>query len=127
MQVIYRAPGPAAPPGSPAPPGPPDAAGAADAELLAGLYAYPADLAGRAWVRANMVASADGAAELAGRSGGLGGPADRQLLDRRRDGGKSVLDLLLAKFEWIVAGVKALVPQDALEDRSARRHLRSPP
>jgi riboflavin biosynthesis pyrimidine reductase len=52
---------------------------AADAELLARLYAYPAVPAGGTWVRANMIASADGAAELAGRSGGLGGPADRQL------------------------------------------------
>jgi riboflavin biosynthesis pyrimidine reductase len=84
VQVIYRAPGSPAPPGSPVPPDPPDAAAAADAELLAGLYAYPADLAGQAWVRANMVASADGAAELAGRSGGLGGPADRQLFQLLR-------------------------------------------
>lgn len=73
MQLIYRA------PGSPDPPG-----GAADAELLAGLYAYPADPAGGAWVRANMIESADGAAELAGRSGGLGGPADRQLFQLLR-------------------------------------------
>jgi riboflavin biosynthesis pyrimidine reductase len=32
---------------------------------------------GRPWVLANMVASADGAGHLEGRSGGLGGPADR--------------------------------------------------
>lgn len=32
---------------------------------------------GRPWVLANMVASADGAASLDGRSGGLGGDADR--------------------------------------------------
>ncbi len=35
--------------------------------------------ADRPWIRANMVASADGAAALAGRSGGLGGPADRMV------------------------------------------------
>lgn len=42
---------------------------------MAGLYAYPA---GReAWVRANMIASVDGAATTDGRSGGLSGEADR--------------------------------------------------
>jgi riboflavin biosynthesis pyrimidine reductase len=44
---------------------------------LARLYAYPGG--DRAWVRANMVASADGAVSVDGRSGGLAGPADRQL------------------------------------------------
>ena len=43
---------------------------------LAALYAYPAGL-DRAWVRANMIHSADGAAELDGLSGGLSAPADR--------------------------------------------------
>ena len=45
---------------------------------LAALYAYPAGL-DRAWVRANMIESADGAAEVNGLSGGLSGPADRQV------------------------------------------------
>ncbi len=44
---------------------------------LPGLYAYPAGPAGRAYVRAGMVASADGAATVDGRSGGLSGPPDR--------------------------------------------------
>lgn len=34
----------------------------------------------RDWVRANFVASADGAASVDGRSGGLGSPADQQVL-----------------------------------------------
>jgi riboflavin biosynthesis pyrimidine reductase len=42
---------------------------------LAELYAYPR----LPWLRANMVASADGAAALRGRSGGLSGEADRQV------------------------------------------------
>jgi riboflavin biosynthesis pyrimidine reductase len=42
---------------------------------LARLYAYPAG----AWVRANMVSSADGAADLNGASAGLSSPADRRL------------------------------------------------
>jgi len=43
---------------------------------LAALYAYPAD-PDRAWVRANMIESADGAAAVDGLSGGLSGPGDR--------------------------------------------------
>ena len=52
-------------------------AAAGDNGLLARGYAYP-DRPGP-WVRANFVASADGAAAVEGRSGGLGGSADRQL------------------------------------------------
>jgi riboflavin biosynthesis pyrimidine reductase len=59
--------------------------GQAAAERLAELYAYP-EQAGPAgcWVRANMVASADGAAELDGRTAELGGPADRMLFQLLR-------------------------------------------
>lgn len=55
--------------------------GAASADLddleLARLYAYPD--AGPGWLRANMVASADGAGFLEGRSAGLSSEADRRL------------------------------------------------
>ncbi|HTT53904.1 MAG TPA: pyrimidine reductase family protein [Streptosporangiaceae bacterium] len=51
------------------PGGPPD---------LAALYGYPTGL-NRAWVRANMIESIDGAAAVDGRSGGLSGPADREV------------------------------------------------
>jgi riboflavin biosynthesis pyrimidine reductase len=59
-------------------PGPagPDTAAAPD---LAALYRYPADAGHQPWVRANMVSSADGAATLSGRSGGLSGKADQQI------------------------------------------------
>ncbi len=43
------------------------------------------------WLRANMVASADGAASLDGRSGGLSGPADRMVFTVLR----SLADLIL--------------------------------
>lgn len=43
---------------------------------LAQLYAYPGD---RAWLRANMVSSIDGAASAQGRTAGLSGEADRRL------------------------------------------------
>jgi riboflavin biosynthesis pyrimidine reductase len=45
---------------------------------LPALYAYP-DRAGR-WLRANMVASADGLAQADGASRGLSGPADVRVL-----------------------------------------------
>ena len=44
---------------------------------LAAVYAYPGHA--RRWVRANMVASADGAAQADGRSGGLSGAADKKV------------------------------------------------
>jgi riboflavin biosynthesis pyrimidine reductase len=57
---------------------------------LAHLYACPA-VSGRPWLRANMVTSADGAATLDGRSGGLSGPADRMVFTVLR----SVADVIL--------------------------------
>jgi len=39
-------------------------------------YRYPVD---RSWLRANMVTSLDGSAVKDGRSGGLGGPADKEV------------------------------------------------
>ncbi len=49
--------------------------GPIDEDGLLGLYGYP----DRPTVRANMVASIDGAATIGGVSGGLGGPGDRQV------------------------------------------------
>ncbi len=56
----------------------PPAAGDA-APGLPALYAYPsgAQAPGRPWVRASMIASADGAAAVDGLSGGLSGTPDR--------------------------------------------------
>jgi riboflavin biosynthesis pyrimidine reductase len=70
-------------------------AGQADLAALAGLYAYPGGgrRPGRPWLRANMVASADGAASLDGRSGGLSGPAD-----------KAVFSVLRSLADVIVVG-----------------------
>ena len=41
------------------------------------MYAYPGHT--RRWVRANMVSSADGAAQAEGKSGGLSGEADKKV------------------------------------------------
>jgi riboflavin biosynthesis pyrimidine reductase len=59
-------------------PAPPDAGeiGPDDVAALALLYGYPGPR-DRPWLRANMIASTDGAAALNGRSGGLSGAADR--------------------------------------------------
>ena len=55
---------------------------------LAGLYAYP-----RApWLRANMVASADGAGDLGGLSAGLSSPGDRRVFAVLR----SLADVVMA-------------------------------
>jgi riboflavin biosynthesis pyrimidine reductase len=51
--------------------------GLTDEELL-DRYAVPASA--RSWVRFGFIATADGAATLAGRSGGLGNAADRRML-----------------------------------------------
>jgi len=61
---------------------------------LGQLYAYPAPAspAPVPWVRANMIASADGASTLNGRSGDMSGPADRLVFSVLR----SVADVILA-------------------------------
>ncbi|MBJ7341365.1 pyrimidine reductase family protein [Mycolicibacterium sp.] len=50
---------------------------------LAAFYSYPEQL-DRCWVRANMIASLDGAATDDGKSGGLAGPGDRAVFTRMR-------------------------------------------
>jgi len=55
-----------------------------DAAELPRLYAYPADLT-TCWVRANMIASADGGATVEGRAGGLAGSGDRVLFKVLRE------------------------------------------
>jgi riboflavin biosynthesis pyrimidine reductase len=57
---------------------------------LVGAYPYPPDAT---WLRANMIASADGAATMNGRAGGLGSPTDQQ-----------VLGLLRALADVVIAG-----------------------
>jgi riboflavin-specific deaminase-like protein len=58
---------------------------------LADIYAYP-DLADQPWVRANFVASIDGAVTADGRSGVLSGPADRLVFTLLR----SLADVVVA-------------------------------
>ncbi len=60
---------------------------------LAALYGNEAGptTADRPWLRANMISSVDGASALSGRSGGLGGPADRMVFTLLR----SLADVIL--------------------------------
>jgi riboflavin biosynthesis pyrimidine reductase len=53
----------------------PSAGGELDLPALAEAYAYPRER----WLRANFVASVDGAAHLDGRSTGLSGPDDKRI------------------------------------------------
>ena len=69
-------------------------AGPADVDLVE-AYAYPA---GRSWLRANMIASADGAATREGRAGGLGNRTDQHLLG-----------LLRALSDVVIAGSGTVV------------------
>ncbi|WP_026343047.1 pyrimidine reductase family protein [Nocardia sp. BMG111209] len=51
---------------------------------LVRLYAYPAH-PDSPWIRVNFIASIDGATTVDGRSGALGGPADRAVFSMLRD------------------------------------------
>ena len=84
---------------------------------IARLYAYPPAPArpGRPWVRANFVASADGAATAQGRSGGLSGEADRQVFSVLR----SLADVILAG-----AGTARAEKYAPVRDREAWAGLR---
>lgn len=54
-------------------------------QALADLYAYPDPVPARGWVRANMVSTLDGSAtDGEGRSGGIGGRADRAVFSALR-------------------------------------------
>jgi len=55
-----------------------------DGSQLPELYGYPAEL-NRVWLRANFIASLDGAASVGGTTGGLGGPGDRALFHLLRE------------------------------------------
>jgi riboflavin biosynthesis pyrimidine reductase len=88
---------------------------------LAGLYAYPAAGTGAgAWLRANMVVSADGAASLDGRSEGLSGAADRLVFSVLR----SLADVILVGAE--TARVERYRPVVEREIWAALRDGRAP-
>jgi riboflavin biosynthesis pyrimidine reductase len=82
---------------------------------LAEAYAYPATAP---WLRANMVASADGAATHDGRTEGLGGPADRRLLSLLR----ALADVVIVGAATVRAeGYGPVRPRDWWHDLRAGR------
>ena len=76
-------------PAGPPDDGPPDDGDDVDLDAVYGGGRTPAP--GRPWVVANMVASADGAASIDGRSGGLGGRGDRLVFRHLRAGADVVV------------------------------------
>lgn len=88
---------------------------ALDDAALAEHYAYPADLA-TPYVRVNFVSSADGAAAVDGRSGGLGSDADRQ-----------VFGLLRELAEVVLVGAGTVRAEDYRGARRATRGRDTPP
>jgi 5-amino-6-(5-phosphoribosylamino)uracil reductase len=95
------------------PPGPP--AAELDDDRLAGLYAYPDDLAAP-YVRAGFVASADGAAWAQGRSRALSSPADRR-----------VFALLRELAEVVLVGAGTVRSEDYGGARRRTRGRETPP
>lgn len=89
---------------------------------LAELYAYPT---GQLWVRANFVASLDGAATLAGTTAALGGPTDRALFNLLRE----LADVILVGAGTVriesYAGARPSVTQR--QHRQARGQSEVPP
>ncbi|MEJ2870554.1 pyrimidine reductase family protein [Actinomycetospora sp. OC33-EN08] len=73
-------------------------AGELDRAALADLHAYP-EASGRPWVRANLVASADGAVSAGGLSTGLHAPGDRALFGVLRE----LADVILAGSRTVAA------------------------
>jgi riboflavin biosynthesis pyrimidine reductase len=88
------------------------------------FYGYPDDLQ-RCWVRGNMIASADGGATIAGRSGGLGAAGDRALFHQMRQ----AADVLLVGASTVRAEdySGAQLSAAARQDRRARGQSEVPP
>jgi riboflavin biosynthesis pyrimidine reductase len=86
-------------------------------QALADLYAYPDPLPDRGWVRANMVATIDGAAsDAAGTSVGISAPADRMLIGVLR----ALADVLVVGAGTARAeGYRPLPARPAFADRRA--------
>jgi riboflavin biosynthesis pyrimidine reductase len=82
-----------------------------DTDGLAEAYAYPQER----WLRANFVSSADGAAHLDGRSGGLSSPDDMQIFGLLR---------VLADVVLVGAGTARVEEYKPARRRPTLAHLR---
>lgn len=89
----------------------PSLAGELSDDDLFAAYTYPA---GRQWVRANMVASLDGAGSEGGLSAGLSSPGDRRTFRVLR----SLADVIVAGAATVVAeGYRAVQPGETYAER----------
>lgn len=97
---------------------PPENAGRTiDGQELEELYAYPA---GRRWVVANFVSSADGAVELGGQARGLSTPPDRTVL---RLGSDLADVLLVGATTAMVEDFRGVHPDERTRARRRRHGL----
>ena len=101
---------------------PPSGAGPLSTGALERLYAYPA--AGRPYVAANFVASADGAVEVWGLSRGLSTPPDRVVLHLGTDLADAVL---VAAGTATVEGFTGVRPNGRMAERRHRFGLAEVP
>ncbi|QTR06039.1 pyrimidine reductase family protein [Saccharothrix algeriensis] len=98
------------------------ATGLTDAELER-LYDYPPDL-DRPWVQVNFVASVDGAVTVAGKSGGLGNPADKKVFALGRD----LADVVLVGARTaLIEGYQGVKAGEVRRERRARLGLAEVP
>ena len=93
----------------------PDHLDSPDDDALAAAYAWPAEVASRPVLRANMVGSLDGAMSVDGRSAGLGSAGDQRIFTVLRD----LADVLLVGAGTIRAEGYGGIRLD--DDRLARR------
>lgn len=97
---------------------------AIDDGRFADFYAYPDNLA-TCWVRANMIASLDGAATADGKAGGLAGPGDRSLFMLMRNAADVIL--VGAATVRVENYSGAQVPLAQRHDRQRRGQAEVPP
>ncbi|MEU6155864.1 pyrimidine reductase family protein [Actinosynnema sp. NPDC047251] len=94
------------------------AGGITDADLER-LYDYPAGL-DRPWVQVNFVSSVDGAVTIAGKSGGLGNPADKKVFALGRD----LADVVLVGARTaLIEGYRGVKAGEVRQERRARLGL----
>lgn len=91
---------------------------------LSAAYAYPPDLDDRCWLRANMVSSADGAATVDGKSGGLSSARDQQVFGVLRGLSDAVI---VGAGTARIEGYRAIRAKDDYTDaRAAHGQLPAP-
>ncbi|MBW4717459.1 pyrimidine reductase family protein [Saccharothrix obliqua] len=104
------------------PPRAPEDAEITDAELER-LYDYPTGL-DRPWVQVNFVSSSDGAVTVAGKSGGLGNPADKKVFGLGRD----LADVVLVGARTaLIEGYRGVKAGEVRRERRARLGLSEVP